>query len=350
MESRYNIGDRVYVETHRVLGTVVGFEGKYVEIEDDDGARYRSEFAIYEPIINVEDIPAGNKSFRNAMIALWKNKLIFRKVKTTTKKGVERISDKSVHYGPNMYFPDMKTALAKADPSKHKFLVKEYKSFYGFTTATKLYDNDNIDSEIYFNKKSAGRFRSVLYKSSRKYKLWKDFPSANLEHSYKSICPLNGQIICGTPAQTEDGRWKFNRWFIASPQFIKLYEMIMYPKKKIKFPLTNGMKKALSQPYENKFARAFYKEVVMGEELTEAMLGDVYENLLRLCYDKSYVEQIQHRLNLVHEHEKTCRICHPYNTICPYSELPEYDEHVAIIKNGDTDYIYERAMKMVYGK
>lgn len=318
-----------------------------INLHLDDGYEATYYSRGYNLIVRGKDIPSGEPDLRKALIALWKPNLVFRQVKTVVQKGKKSISNKiKPRNHPSTKFDNWKQARAETPLEEHKYLLEESEMFFGFTTHKSLYDNENEEirgKELYFSKRTCGSFHN----EDREH--WKEFPAVDLTGDSHKICPKKWQIVCGTPEEGPEG-WYLNNWFIASNQFVKMWEMIVYPKRTIKVPLSSGVKGLLKVPelycedVKKEKHNTFIHTMYMGERLTGSVLGLNYAELVELCHNPNQREIINAECQrIIEHHEPTCDICKNEHD----DDL--YREHKSSLLLKRITRVYIRAMKLVYG-
>ena len=273
-KNMYNIGDVIYAKIndftllgerykHHVRGTIVeiysendlnGYDiqlfepeifeqyipspltEKYQKYHKQKEQEYGKELKeldiIFVNHIDVIKYYPSNKilgvTFRRELQDTWKN-LVFRKIKAVIRKNknLENIeyvySDNNVESGLNCNlnvkkYRNFGEAFQEVSKEDHKNIFGIYKNYYGFTNSKKIFDNDKYNgNEIFFSKRCYNELDLDNNATA-------NFRKKKMRNKW---CPHENQIICGLVEKGEKGYF-YRKWFICSPQFKRLWKLIMY--------------------------------------------------------------------------------------------------------------------------
>lgn len=151
--------------------------------------------------------------------ALYKN-LIFRRVGRSITHQADLVEKLFFIDDANCNLRGKNDTTHYTTEQMQKNVELRYKKYFGFTTQTVLRDNDPHEGvELFF---TSNRYAELDITNRMTFK----FASR-----VNSVPPRTGDLICGilspTP-QGQDKNPKFDRWFICSEQFMRLWTLIMY--------------------------------------------------------------------------------------------------------------------------
>lgn len=212
----------------------------------------------------------------------------------------------------------LKDALAEVPVHFHHNLEIEYDKFYGFTGTDSLNNDPYVGQQIKFD---SNKFAEISFDPNRHFL---DFdPTTNHLFAPRHANPRkkgSGQLLCGLVEKDHRG-YKFEKWFICSLQFYKLWLMLFDPKNpQLAETLQEQIKDLSTLKIWNLYSMSMTQRLEKYDRRifeTPAMeYGDRYQILANFCFDPNYILQWENKIADRFNYNKI----HTFHPIAPFYE------------------------------